>query len=712
MSTELGRGGEEARPLELARDRLGAQIWIDQGDSEERIRFLLATAHDIGLGWVRLFLIWPWIEPSPGEWRFELFDAAFDAARRFHLRVKATLTANSGPWHVGTPSVLHSHTGILDPGQREPMRRYVLQCVRRYARHPALGQWVLWNEPSGGRERTPETLRRWREWLRYRYAGDIEALNRRWRTGYRAFDEVPFPEEVAHPSHAGSSWNSYDPWLEDWRARAAWLQEEIAWVRDLVREIDPRTPTCVNPTAIFTNQAAEATDLAGLAQVVDVLGASYHPSWHFGFARREDYPGLIAAGVRYQASARPGAAVEVTEVQAGNTLISGRRPSEVRPAELARFYLAGLAAGATAVTAWCLNTRHQDWEAGDWALLNDQDGPSDRSRMLRTLHDRLQRALALLGSIRAAEPRAWVGVDLDSQALEWVESLLGAGELPGRGRHDSVRGAGLLTALLLELGVPATIASMEQLPVRPPPEGGLILLSHVVAFEPQRAGDLLSFVERGGILVIDATTGRKDSDARLHVPWPGGLATALGLRATGLRSHPEGHQLLLAGLPAGRWALARLQVELDHGVGWRAWEALRFAEDGAPCVWERHYGRGRVVVSAGPLGPSLVHYPDSTPSVRFLLRALAAGLRHPIHPKGDQPGVICLPMTGDRGQLTVLLAPELERRGGRPVYVALPEGVHQDLWTDAPVVPGSDGEVGLPMPDGIALIYSQEVMSN
>src|SRR5690606_36678291 len=149
------------------------------------------------------------------------------------------------------------------------------------------------------------------------------------------------------------------------------------------------------------------------------------------------------------------------------------------------------------------------------------------------------------------------------------ESLLGAGELPGRGRHDSVRGAGLLTAQQLEMGVPATTASMEQLPVRPPPEGGLILLSHAVAFEPQRAGDLLSFVERGGILVIDATTGRKDSDARLHVPWPGGLATALGLRATGLRSHPEGHQLLLGGLPAGRWALARLQVELDHGVGWR-----------------------------------------------------------------------------------------------------------------------------------------------
>ena len=74
---------------------------------------LFAQAAESGLGWVRLFLMWPWIEEGPGTWNFGVFDLAFDAAVRHGVRIKATLTANSGPWWLGTPSMLHSHTGFL-----------------------------------------------------------------------------------------------------------------------------------------------------------------------------------------------------------------------------------------------------------------------------------------------------------------------------------------------------------------------------------------------------------------------------------------------------------------------------------------------------------------------------------------------------------------------------------------------------------------------
>ena len=102
----------------------------------------------------------------------------------------------------------------------------------------------------------------------------------------------------------------------------------------------------------------------------------------------------MVAGVRLEAAQPAARRVEVTEVQSGNTLNSSNRPANVTPAELARFYLAGLAAGAESVTGWCLNVRSHDFEAGDWGLLDNQDRPSGRSQMLAQLRARLDAAYA------------------------------------------------------------------------------------------------------------------------------------------------------------------------------------------------------------------------------------------------------------------------------------------------------------------------------
>ena len=400
----MPRTDASSAPLS-ARAQLGCQIWLEPDDSPARVDMLFARAAASGLGWARLFLMWPWIEDQPGAWNFRVFDLAFDAAVRHGIRIKATLTANSGPWWLGTPSMLHSHTGFLSPDQRAPMERYIRACVERYASHPGLGQWILWNEPNGGDERTPETLSHWQGWLDRYYAGNIAALNGRWRTGYSAFAEVQFPEDIPHPAHHGHFWNSYGPWLLDWQCRAAWLNGELAWIKEIVRSIDARTDLCVNPTEVLVNQALGGTDLEGMASRVEVIGASYHPAWHFTFADRLEFAGLMVAGVRLEAAQPSARRVEVTEVQSGNTLNSSNRPANVTPAELARFYLAGLAAGAESVTGWCLNVRSHDFEAGDWGLLDNQDRPSVRSRMLATLRERLDAAYAQTGRWSPATPR-------------------------------------------------------------------------------------------------------------------------------------------------------------------------------------------------------------------------------------------------------------------------------------------------------------------
>ena len=422
-----------------ASDFLGTQIWIERDDTRERIDRLFATAAATGHGWVRIFLMWPWIEAKPGQWDFQRFDWAFDAAAKHGLKIKATLTCNSGPWHIGTPSMLHSHSGFLPPEQREPMRTYVRRRVERYHGHPVLGQWILWNEPNDAADPTAERLKFWQAWLRQAFAGNIDTLNHDWLTGYKDFNDIPFPNEIPHLLHRGKSWNQYGPWLADWQARGDWLLGELKWVQQEVRQIDAKTETCVNPDAVFANHAAKGYDFTRLAESVDVLGASYHPAWHFTYAQRAQFPGLIAVGVKYLDSAHIQKPVEVTEVQSGNTVNSSLRPNAVRPEELARFYLAALACGARSVTGWCFNQRQQQNEAGDWALLDNLDEPSPRSRMIKRLHDTLDAAFEKTGRWKPARSRAVVIGHPKSQALEAVEARFG-GTVDGR-RADDARGA-------------------------------------------------------------------------------------------------------------------------------------------------------------------------------------------------------------------------------------------------------------------------------
>ena len=693
------------RSVKEAREFLGCQVWLERDDSSQRIERLFAVAAETGLGWVRLFLMWPWIEPEPGVWEYGIFDRAFDAAGKHGIRVKATLTANSGPWHVGTPSALHSHTGFLSPAQREPMRRYVLSCVERYAEHPALGQWILWNEPFGGHERTDETLKHWRHWLQSHYHDSIALLNGRWRTGYRSFGEVPFPEHVPHEAHRDSPWNSYAPWLVDWQARAAWLNAELAWVRDVVREVDPDTETCVNPIPILSNLAAAGIDLAAIGRLVDVVGATYHPAWHFTFADRLQFPALMVAGVRLQQSHPAIGRVEVTEVQSGNTLNSSSRPCEASPGEIARFYMAGLTAGSESVTGWCFNVRSLDFEAGDWGLLDDMDRPSARSRALRKVHDSLEVALDRTGAWRPAQTRAWVVTDPHAHALERIEAMIARSQVPGRMEDDGANGAALLAAGLMQCGIPSALVGMADLPDRDT-NGGLVVLSHVVSWDAAVAGRLLSFVESGGTLLTDATSGRKDLDASLHRPWPGGLAFNIGLRAVGLQSRPEGYGVSLHGVPAGRWLLTRLVAELDGDARWEAWQEPRFGYDGEPCVWERRLGRGRIVVVRGMLGPSLVHGDRYMPATRYILERAGAPFAHPLRPAGGHPSTFALPVEVERGSLTAVFAPDPVDRGGQPVRLRAPRGAYLDLWTGKALEVAADGEASLDAIDGVSLLWS------
>jgi Beta-galactosidase len=697
-----------------ARQRLGAQLWIEQDDDATRVRFLMSQAAEAGLGLVRVFLMWPWIEPEPGRWEFGLFDAAFDAAAEHAIGIKATLTANSGPWHVGTPNVLHSNTLTLDSRQRPAMRRYIERCVRRYRSHDALVQWILWNEPYNGVVppghrnpfRSDEQRTLWAQLLKERY-DDIERLNRRWRSGYGSFEEVPFPEDGPHPAHRGSVWESYGPWLEEWRLRVRSLRRELEWVAEVVRAHDPRTPLCFNPPGCLDNAGVTAFGFTELARLPDVLGASFHASWHLAFADRDIHLPVLVAGTTLLARSPGVRRVEVTELQLGNTYYGGRMPFGVDQTDLCASYLAPLLVGAESVTGWCLNTRQQDFEAGDWGLLDDADRLGYRTDAIRRVGELLAALDARTGGWAPSAPQAVVLVSETSQAIQMVTGFPVPSH-PGRGLHDASHGSAMIAAELLRLGVPTAMAPASGLPSWHGPDPLLLVVSHMTAWTSEFAQELLGRVADGATLLLDATSGHKDHDARLHRPWPGGLTGRLGFRCTGLRVRADGHPVDSHHRPCGRIPLVIGEYAFTD-PSWWAHEPFRLPEQGAiPLVWERSYGRGRILLVAGPVGPALLYDDRFRSLVRELLILAAADIARPVKPLS--PNTTLLAVRGRRQDAIGVFAPPITARGGPPLFLVGstrgPTWDYTDLWSNTARRTGEGNELELPAPDGIAVLVT------
>ncbi|MEN8157933.1 MAG: beta-galactosidase [Bacteroidota bacterium] len=704
ISGVLSHGSAQVQP---ASDFIGNQIWLEQEDTKERVEHLFKVAAESGHGWARLFLMWPWIEEKPGEYDFHVFDWAFEAAAKNGIKIKATLTANSGPWHIGTPSTLHSYSGFISPEQREPMEKYIRECVERYHDHPGLGQWLLWNEPTDYPMLTEERLAFWREWVKEYYGGDLERLNHEWYTGYESFDEIPFAENVPGEHHRQFVWNKYAPWFAEWQYRKAWLVDELTWIKDILREIDPKTPISINPSNVFENHAAYGYGIDGLVELADVIGASFHPAWQFRFAQRSQFPALMSLGVKYLGSFDPGTLVEITEVQTGNTVNSSFRPNDVYPDELARFYLAGIASGASSVTGWAFNHRRNDFETGDWGLVDNLDQPSVRTESIKRVHDVLNKAFEKTGSWSASKPKALILTDPRSNALEHIEQKIGhIGQVPGRTANDGMQGQGLLGTVLLQCGISTTLAYSDDFESKVDPKG-LVIAAHLLAWDEPLGQRLLEYAKKGGTILLDAPSGRREYSSEMHYPWPGGMTGELGMRAVGLETNSEGWDLELNGAGAGNLVLSRFNGEFSDEKSWRSWDEPRYVWDNQPLVWERSYGKGRIIFVRGYLAASLLYDNDLIPMVYELIKKAGGSLSGEVTSVSAKNFIYTIPVKVEKGSLTLVMADGQLNREGRSVYLKAARGTYYDFWSEKEYTTGPDGELVLDAPDGIALLWKQ-----
>lgn len=693
-------------------DKLGTQVWLEPADDEQRIERLFELVVEGGHRWVRLFINWVWIEEQPGEWDFSLYDKAFAAAASRGILIKATLTANTPPWHLGSPGMLHTFNGFLNERHQKAAEDYIKNVVVRYRDNDALGQWIIWNEPRFYCENSELTLKKWKTWLAEKYANDLSALNKRWRTGYEDFQEIPVPEEVPHPdasnmNSGGRAWLSYRPSLDWLQFLTGWLSEQLRWVAEQLRQHDPKTTLCVNPTENIANQPSGATDLDAISSIVDVIGASYHPAYSFTFAKPSDFPGLMAAGIRQQLAMPSTKEAEVTEVQSGNTFSSSTKAAEPSPPELARYYLASLAAGARSVTGWCFNSRHYDYEAGDWSLLNDDDSRSPRFEMVKRLAETLSSSMSVTGDWNSHPADGYIIADPVSQAIELVD-ITTMTSLPGRHPADSACGAGIMASSLMNRSVLPDLTRVDFLPRSG--AGKFLILPHTVAWKESWGEAILEFAHTGGTVLWDGIGGRKDEDAHLYRPWPAGnFAQKAGLKVLGITSQANGFPFSYRTYESSRFLGARAKQEFDH-VHWEAHDDYLFDDDLSPVFLSRTYGKGKLIYSRGMLAPSIVYEDSFRTHAPGMLTDLL-GLSQVVHSRprlvmAENEGIL-LPVSTKTGPVYVVLANSIRALVREGCQIILPKGRWHDDWSNRSWNLATEEIKSIPLPDGIMILRQQ-----
>jgi hypothetical protein len=111
--------------------------WFGHATLPEVIEYSFPLVQDLGANWIRVLLWWPTIEPSPGQYNWDEFDAVFDRVRELELGALVAIY-RTPDWASG-----EGCGPISDP---IVLRDFVDLALSRYA--DVADAWEFFNEPD------------------------------------------------------------------------------------------------------------------------------------------------------------------------------------------------------------------------------------------------------------------------------------------------------------------------------------------------------------------------------------------------------------------------------------------------------------------------------------------------------------------------------------------------------------------------------------
>lgn len=455
---------------------IGAEIFIEPGQKPEQVDIWFKRLKESGMTITRIRMFETYMRRPDGSWDFTLFDHAYKAAEKYGIKVYANLFPQTDFADLG---------GLKYPQDEENLAsisRYIEKVVTHFGKFSSLYGWVPINEPGIGEIRGEYSWGKFKEWA----ATEVEKTHD--NSGYDHFDfaENRFLLE-------------YNVWF-------------LQWLTAEIRRYDKERLVHVNNHALFSNMAIY--DFPQWRRFLTSLGGSAHASWHFGYFKRDHYAVAMSASAEIIRSSAGDLPWLMTEIQGGNNTYSGRIPICPTKEEIAQWLWAVIGAESKGAIFWCLNPRNSGIEAGEWALLNFQDEPTDRMLAAAEVAKAINDNSPLFANARLVE--SGVNVIYSREAL-WVEKKM---QYPADTYYEGRETGGVMKSALAyfealgEMGIQANLKEIGEFDFSGQNfTGTTIILSHQISIHSRYWRDLSAFVQKGGKLIVDGLTGYYDENA-------------------------------------------------------------------------------------------------------------------------------------------------------------------------------------------------------
>ncbi len=587
---------------------LGVQYYRAPFPEEKYWAEDFARIRDSGLDCVQLWVLWAWVEPKPGEFRFEDYDRLVELAAQNDLGVVLSTIAEIQPYwihrevpgsemidHLGRRVISSNrqevHFGLTPggctdhPGVWERMAGFLSTVVERYRPAEHLVGWDAWNElrwnmnADGLVCHCEHTLQAFREWLARKHGG-LEGLNSAWKRRYGEWSEVLPGKLPGRPYTEMMAFQHFITWRCDRHGRARY---------ELMKKLDPDRPVTVHaaqPAPLMAGDAAgghQAVDRGNdwfLADHTDGAGCSSFPNWG-GMDDAE-----FGSRVEYVHSAARGKAVWLSELQGGRAGLGGNITPRVAARSQQRWIWNGLACGAEVVLFWCWRDEVFGRESGNFGLSGADGLAEERLAAMRVTGGLLAEHRELMAGYKPAAPRVGVLFSPQSHYLDWAQE--GSARRTVNALKGYCRG-------LVRRSVPYLVVEEEHLEVL---DGLKVLFTpRTVVTGPAAEERLERFVREGGTLVCESECGAFNHEGLYRYPADRFTARLAGaaelgrrdLSADSIGAEVEGRGL---SLPAAQWL-----TPWPQGTG-RSWAV---SADGA-LIAEVPVEEGRLVLVGSYLG--------------------------------------------------------------------------------------------------------------
>lgn len=478
---------------------------------------------------------WARLEPRDGDFDFAWLDELMDGfAERGWKVALATPSAAVPHWMTRQhPEMLRVTADrrrelrgnrvkycLTAPSLRERVRRINGALAERYAGHPALFFWHLSNEyghyDQNGGCHCDLCQEAFRGWLKARYGGDLERLNRAWWNAfwshtYSAWEEIESPAPHGEGCTHGLQ--------IDWRRFVT--AQTIDFIRNEAAPLRAATPGIPVTTNLMELYAG--LDYWALARELDVVSWDSYPMWHMPDRREGDTPDLGRAAVaafHHDLFRSLG--------KAPTFLLMESTPSATNWQPVAKLKRPGmhLLSSLQAVAHGSDSVMYFQWRKGRGGsekfhgAVVDHVG-HEHTRVFRDVAEvgeKLQRLAPVAGSATRAE--AAVLFDWENWwAIDHAAGPLAEGKDYPQTCMAHHRG-------LWELGVPVDIAGEDSDLAR----YRLVVAPMLYMVRPGVAARLEEFVHGGGTLVTTYWSGIVDEhDLVFTGGWPGPLRRLLGV---------------------------------------------------------------------------------------------------------------------------------------------------------------------------------------